>query len=468
MDASISQLDTAEGKLLTVILRDVTERVRAQEDLAAFATEANAIREQEKSRVARELHDELAQSLTALKMDTIWVRENLGGDPQAVERKLADMLAMLDASVAATRRIAADLRPLLLDDLGLVPAIEWLVQNFEQRTGMPVRAGCGRGVGAARALCDGRVSHRAGVAGERGQAFEGHAGHASPSRAAESSCCSACGTTASGSRPARQRKPHSLGLAGLRERAQLLKGTISVRQPARRRHYASKPAFRSANQESWIDPHRDCRRPCDRARRASSASSAKPRTWRWWTKRPTATEVMRAGARARLRRAGAGPVHARAQRHGADQAGQGRKTQAAHPGAEHAPGAAVRGARHQVGRQRLPHQGKRAGAAGAGHPQDRRAAAPSSAPRWRSSWRWARCPARKQRRLTSRCPTASSRCSACWSAGVSVTDIAARLNLSVKTVSTHKANLMQKMGLAKPDRAGALCHQARPGRQQDP
>ena len=82
MDASISQLDTAEGKLLTVILRDVTERVRAQEDLAAFATEANAIREQEKSRVARELHDELAQSLTALKMDTIWVRENLGdGSP---------------------------------------------------------------------------------------------------------------------------------------------------------------------------------------------------------------------------------------------------------------------------------------------------------------------------------------------------------------------------------------------------
>ena len=47
------------------------------------------------------------------------------------------MVAMLDASVAATRRIAADLRPLLLDDLGLMPAIEWLVQNFDQRTGIP-------------------------------------------------------------------------------------------------------------------------------------------------------------------------------------------------------------------------------------------------------------------------------------------------------------------------------------------
>ena len=176
MDASISQLDTAEGKLLTVILRDVTERVRAQEDLAAFATEANAIREQEKSRVARELHDELAQSLTALKMDTIWVRENLGGDPQAVERKLADMLAMLDASVAATRRIAADLRPLLLDDLGLDAGHRVAGAELRATHRHPVRTGCGRGAGAARTLCDGRVSHRAGVAGERGKAFEGHAG----------------------------------------------------------------------------------------------------------------------------------------------------------------------------------------------------------------------------------------------------------------------------------------------------
>src|SRR6478736_10163588 len=60
VDASISQLDTPEGKLYTVILRDVTERVRAQEELAAFAAEAAGVREQEKSRIARELHDELA------------------------------------------------------------------------------------------------------------------------------------------------------------------------------------------------------------------------------------------------------------------------------------------------------------------------------------------------------------------------------------------------------------------------
>src|SRR4051812_12417027 len=88
VDASISQLQTPEGKLFTVILRDVTERMRAQQELAAFAAQASAIREQEKSRVARELHDELAQSLTALKMDAIWLKDHLEGDVAAASAKL--------------------------------------------------------------------------------------------------------------------------------------------------------------------------------------------------------------------------------------------------------------------------------------------------------------------------------------------------------------------------------------------
>jgi len=144
IDASISQITESGKKFYTVILRDVTERIRAeealrrsQEELREFASVANSAREQEKRRIARELHDELAQALTALKMDVAWCAGQLPPQEKAVSGKLAAMQTMLDGTVAATRRIAADLRPLMLDDLGLVPAAEWLVQSFTQRAGIP-------------------------------------------------------------------------------------------------------------------------------------------------------------------------------------------------------------------------------------------------------------------------------------------------------------------------------------------
>lgn len=227
VDASISQLDTPEGKLFTVILRDVTERVRARDDLAAFASQANAILEQEKGRVARELHDELAQSLTALKMDTIWVRDNYGTDPAGASRKLQEMLGMLDASVAATRRIAADLRPLLLDDLGLVPAIEWLVQNFTQRTGTP----CELEIDQALEL---QEPYATAVFRIVQECLANVAKHAGASRADVSLARDDCDVLlrvrddGAGFIVSGPRKPTSLGLTGVRERAQLLKGEVHV------------------------------------------------------------------------------------------------------------------------------------------------------------------------------------------------------------------------------------------------
>lgn len=227
MDASISQLDTADGKLYTVILRDVTERVRAQEERSAFAAAVNAAREEEKTRVARELHDELAQALTALKMDAIWARDNTHAAPDLAAAKLTAMLTMLDGMVASTRRIAADLRPLLLDDLGLLAAIEWLVHSFSQRTGVA----CTLAADEDLVL---QEPHATAVFRIVQEALANVAKHAAASRAAVVICSLPGSITLSvrdngrGFVTGAPRKPQSLGLMGLHERAQLLNGNVNI------------------------------------------------------------------------------------------------------------------------------------------------------------------------------------------------------------------------------------------------
>ena len=227
MEAAISQLETSEGKLYTVILRDITERLRAREDLATFAAEASGVREQEKTRIARELHDELAQSLTALKMDTIWVRDNLKGDPAGATARLSQMLAMLDSSVAATRRIAADLRPLVLDDLGLAPAIEWLVQNFSQRTGVS----CDLDIDEELELQEPYATAVFRIVQESlfNVGKHARAGSVQVRVAREGGeMVLSVQDDGVGFQLSDPRKPQSLGLVGLRERAHLLQGKLSV------------------------------------------------------------------------------------------------------------------------------------------------------------------------------------------------------------------------------------------------
>ena len=208
----------------------LTDSARLQSEHHAFAIAANAIREQEKARLAREIHDDLAQSLTALKMDTIWVRDNAAGGLETVAEKLSEMVVMLDRAVAATRRIAADLRPMLLDDLGLIPAIEWLVNSFTQRSGVP----CSFSVTSGMKL-ELQEPYATAVFRMVQESLANVAKHAGASQVDVSlaNVCDAvvlvvqdngCGflTTAA-------RKPQSLGLMGLRERAQLLEGCAFIR-----------------------------------------------------------------------------------------------------------------------------------------------------------------------------------------------------------------------------------------------
>jgi hypothetical protein len=142
IEASISQAVEEGRRFFTVILRDITLRKQAEEALKRSEQELRELsarvleaREEEKTRIARELHDELGQLLTALKMDLAWLRERL---PSSLQEKAAEMSGMLDQTVGATRRISADLRPLMLDDLGLADAAGWLVQDFAKRSGLQV------------------------------------------------------------------------------------------------------------------------------------------------------------------------------------------------------------------------------------------------------------------------------------------------------------------------------------------
>ena len=116
-------------------LRARTEALRlSREELRRLSGHVQQVREEEKTRIARELHDELGQQLVALKMLVALAEQTLGGVvPPSPAQALQGVYVSIDQMVESVRRIAADLRPVMLDDLGLVPAIEWLVNQFSGR-----------------------------------------------------------------------------------------------------------------------------------------------------------------------------------------------------------------------------------------------------------------------------------------------------------------------------------------------
>ncbi len=121
---------------------DLTERKRAEEALRALSERLQAVREEERARIAREVHDEVGQALSALQMDTAWLTkklESLRGERAELSAKLLSMAALIETTHDSVQRIATELRPGVLDELGLEAAVEWWVRDFEQRTGIACR-----------------------------------------------------------------------------------------------------------------------------------------------------------------------------------------------------------------------------------------------------------------------------------------------------------------------------------------
>jgi PAS domain S-box-containing protein len=146
--ANIAPLWNEEGEQVGAIncLLDITERKAAEEAFAAITEQLRALsgslqlaREEERARIARELHDELGSALTSLSWDLQGVDEMLsvaGSKAGALQKKITSMTSLVDATIDTVRRIASELRPGILDDLGLMAAIEWHVEQLEAHSGI--------------------------------------------------------------------------------------------------------------------------------------------------------------------------------------------------------------------------------------------------------------------------------------------------------------------------------------------
>jgi signal transduction histidine kinase len=128
------------------IQRDITDRhrgaeeiARSREELRVLAAHLETVREDERTRIARELHDELGQALTGLKLDLAWLERRLAKSHSGdLPDRARDMIGRLDGVMISVRRIITELRPSVLDELGLADAIEWQTQDFALRTGVAI------------------------------------------------------------------------------------------------------------------------------------------------------------------------------------------------------------------------------------------------------------------------------------------------------------------------------------------
>ena len=131
-----------EGKAAILSLaNDITAKFEAEESLQKsndalrdLASHLETVRENERIHMAREIHDELGQQLTGLKMDISWLSRKIKSEDEAVSKKMKDAIALIDRTVITVRRIATELRPSILDDLGLIAAMEWQSEEFEKRS----------------------------------------------------------------------------------------------------------------------------------------------------------------------------------------------------------------------------------------------------------------------------------------------------------------------------------------------
>jgi PAS domain S-box-containing protein len=129
-----------------ILIREITDRKRAErelkkshERLRRLSYYLQSIREQERTTIAREIHDELGQLLTGLKIELSFIDNRLPEEMNDLKEKVKSMSKLTDTTIKTVRKIASELRPIILDDLGITAAIEWQTQEYQKRSGIPCR-----------------------------------------------------------------------------------------------------------------------------------------------------------------------------------------------------------------------------------------------------------------------------------------------------------------------------------------
>lgn len=220
----------AEQQRTDAALRTSEARLRESlGELHDVSTRLNDAREEERARMARDIHDHLGQALTALKLDIAEVKRRLtAGDEPAVVERLDEMAGLIDSAVNDVRRVAAELRPVVLDDLGFVLAIKAYLLDVERRSGLHCMLTTGLSdlpIATDRATALFRILQEALTNVIR------HAGarHVHVTLAADAATArlivrdDGCGIPA-----AAQRNPRAIGLLGMRDRARLFGGSVTV------------------------------------------------------------------------------------------------------------------------------------------------------------------------------------------------------------------------------------------------
>jgi len=219
---------------LRVTLAQMAERIRSyQAGMRDYLSAVTQAQEEERTRLARELHDDTVQALIALKQRAQMAHKAVGSDPEKAAARLDELARLIDQELASVRRLIGDLRPIYLEDLGFVPALEMLARQVEERHGLPVRmtvSGATVRLAPDLELAAFRVVQ---------QALDNVAAHAKASSAAVRVRFDHDGLTleveddgrgfTAPDQPADLARQGHFGLMGMRERAMLYGGAMSIR-----------------------------------------------------------------------------------------------------------------------------------------------------------------------------------------------------------------------------------------------